>query len=214
VRVAKENAEAIRQRKAAQAAYEEDKRRKLDRTRHGGVGASVNMVNLFSLLGLADEYLKDKEAAIKILPSRVEGRLRKLIPDEAYAYLVSDFGATTIKVDGYEVIHLEEDKGLSLFTEVAELSGQKQQVCKEVYAAILRTVKRTLRRERKVRLPDWLIIKVDYRKAKKERKGKSPFDGKPMIFKAKPASNKLKFRAVKKFKVFVDEKIRVEAPKK
>lgn len=215
MRVATDSELNQKQRAESAEAYEEDRRKKLDRTRHKSVGASVDMVNLFTKLGLAAEYLKDSESAFQIVPSRLEGRLKKLVPEEAYTYLESDFGASTIKVDGYEYIHFEGGKVLSFYTEVAEFSGQKQSVVKEVWKAICKYTRRKIRKERKARLPDLAIVRVDYRPAKPKRKMKNPFKkGEWMLCKAKPASNKLRFRPVKKLKVFVDNKVPVEAPAK
>ena len=102
---------------------------------------------------------------------------------------------------------------MSIVRNIAERADQKRSVVKAVYAALIEEVTSTLKEERKVRLPDLGIIGIKFRPARPKRKGINPFTKKEQTFKAKPASNKLKFRFAKGLRKFA-EKLPVEAPKK
>lgn len=102
---------------------------------------------------------------------------------------------------------------MSIISDVAERCEQKRSVVKEVYGALVKEVTHALKENRKVRLPDLGVLAIRYRPARPKRKGINPFTKKEQTFKAKPASNKLKFRFAKSLRVF-SEKLPVVAPKK
>lgn len=102
---------------------------------------------------------------------------------------------------------------MSIVSNIAERSGQKRSVVKEVYAALIEEVTHGLKHERRVRLPGFGIIGLKFRPARKKGKGISPFTKKEITYKARPASNKLKFRFAKDMRVFA-EKLPAVPPKK
>lgn len=102
---------------------------------------------------------------------------------------------------------------MSIISSIAERSEQKRSVVKKVYAALIEVITHDLKKERRVRLPDLGIVGIKFRPARAKRKGINPFTKKETTFKARPASNKLKFRFAKGLRLFV-EKLEVVEPKK
>lgn len=102
---------------------------------------------------------------------------------------------------------------MSIISNVAERCGQKRSVVKEVYSALVEEVAHSLKEDRRVRLPDLGIIGLKFRPARKKSKGISPFTKKEVVFKARPASNKLKFRFATDLRKLAD-KLPAVAPKK
>ena len=89
-----------------------------------------------------------------------------------------------------------------LLTEIAENSGlskkEVQAVLDELAVAIERHVKK--RAVGEFTLPGLMKIVVQNKPAVKARKGRNPFTGEEMMFKAKPARNVIKVRPLKKLK--------------
>ncbi|HBF09127.1 MAG: HU family DNA-binding protein [Pseudomonadota bacterium] len=90
----------------------------------------------------------------------------------------------------------------ALLTEIAENSGlskkEVQAVLDELAVAIERHVKK--RAVGEFTLPGLMKIVVQNKPAVKARKGRNPFTGEEMMFKAKPARNVIKVRPLKKLK--------------
>lgn len=97
---------------------------------------------------------------------------------------------------------------------IAEASEQSPKIVRSVYDALVDVVQDSLKSDRKVRLPGLGIVSIKFKPARPKRKGKNPFTGEMTTFKAKPASNKLKFRPSKDLKEFVDKLPKVEPKKK
>lgn len=95
---------------------------------------------------------------------------------------------------------------MNIFKSVAEeLDGVTVKNVREIYETIVSQVNEGLKKDRRFRLPGLGILTIKYKPARKARKGKNPFTGEMTTFKAKPASNKLKFRPVKEMKAFVEK---------
>lgn len=90
----------------------------------------------------------------------------------------------------------------ALVTEIAENAGlskkEVQTVLDELAVAIERHVKKKAVGE--FTLPGLMKIVVQNKPAVKARKGRNPFTGEEMMFKAKPARNVIKVRPLKKLK--------------
>lgn len=90
----------------------------------------------------------------------------------------------------------------ALLTEIAENAGltkkEVQTVLDELAVAIERHVKK--RAVGEFTLPGLMKIVVQNKPAVKARKGRNPFTGEEMMFKAKPARNVIKVRPLKKLK--------------
>jgi nucleoid DNA-binding protein len=102
---------------------------------------------------------------------------------------------------------------MNIFKTVAEKTEQKSKLVRMIYEAVVAQVNQGLKKDRRFRLPGLGILAVKYKPARKARKGINPFTKQPTVFKAKPASNKLKFRPSKEMKEFVN-KLEKVAPKK
>ena len=90
----------------------------------------------------------------------------------------------------------------SLVAHVAEQAGVEPKAAKAVMAALEATVLASVSKKGlgEFTLPGLLKIVVQNVPAKKKRMGKDPFTGEERMFAAKPASVKIKTRALKKLK--------------
>lgn len=90
----------------------------------------------------------------------------------------------------------------ALAAHVAEQAGVEAKVVKAVLAALEATVLASVNKKGlgEFTLPGLLKISVQNVPAKKKRMGKDPFTGVERMFAAKPASVKIKTRALKKLK--------------
>ena len=90
--------------------------------------------------------------------------------------------------------------GLSAY--VAELAGVEPKAAKAVLAALEATMLASIHKKGlgEFTLPGLLKITAQNVPAKKKRLGKDPFTGVERMFAAKPASTKIKTRALKKLK--------------
>lgn len=90
----------------------------------------------------------------------------------------------------------------ALLNEIAENTGlakkEVQQVLDELAVAIERHVKK--KSVGQFTLPGLMKIVVQNKPAVKAKKGRNPFTGEEMMFKAKPARNVIKVRPLKKLK--------------
>jgi nucleoid DNA-binding protein len=89
-----------------------------------------------------------------------------------------------------------------LIAQVAELSGAEPKVAKSVLLALEATILASVHKKGlgAFTLPGLLKVTVQNVPAKKKRLGKDPFTGQERMFAAKPASVKIKTRALKKLK--------------
>ena len=79
----------------------------------------------------------------------------------------------------------------------------KKQVA-SVFDALSATIKKSLRSHSNFTMPGLLKMKVVKKPATKAREGVNPFTGEKMMFKAKPASKKVRIAALKNLKEFVN----------
>ena len=89
-----------------------------------------------------------------------------------------------------------------LTAHLAELAGVEPKVAKAVLAALEATILASIHKKGlgEFTLPGLLKISAQSVPAKKKRLGKDPFTGEERMFAAKPASTKIKARALKKLK--------------
>jgi DNA-binding protein HU-beta len=180
----------------------------------------VELVGIFQQFGLnLLEYKIPREEIFAMVPKVMQGRKPEIISQQALEFLVNEFDAEVVQdSNGRTVLNFPQEKPkgdeMNVLSEVAERSGQKRSLVKEVYEALLKTIRITLKNERRIRLPDFAVVKVQYRPAKEKRKGRNPWTGKPMTFKAKAASNKLRITPIKFMKDWCNEKLEVVAPVK
>lgn len=89
-----------------------------------------------------------------------------------------------------------------LFAHLAEQSGVEPKSVKAVFAALEATILGSLHKKgaREFTLPGLLKVGVQQIPAKKKRMGKDPFTGVEREFAAKPATVRIKVRALKKLK--------------
>ena len=103
---------------------------------------------------------------------------------------------------------------MNIFKTLAEETEQPTKLVRSIYDALTDKINSGLKSERRFRLPGVGILSVRYRPPRKARKGINPFTKKMTTFKAKPASNKLKFRPAKEMKEFVNKLPKVAPTKK
>jgi len=185
--------------------------------RHGrGARQDVQVANIFLALGL--NYLElNREEAFQKVPEVVEGKRVDEFSKKALRFLRDNFDAEQVEdSEGRLLLHIpapKQGEQMNIYRELADRSGLTRKVCKALYESLVKLVRRSLKEERRIRLPEFGIVAVRYRKARPKRKGINPFTRKKTTFKAKPASNKLKFRPSKELKEFVG-KLAVIPPKK
>lgn len=189
---------------------------KLERTKRGGASDDVELVNTFRLLGL--DFLKfPRDQAFKQLPEILEGRQVSRYPQKAVDFLHENFEVVTLTDSGGQKrFHFVKPKGeeMNLYSVVAEKAGQKRKVVKEIYEALVSVAHHELREEGRMRLPELGIIRIKYSPAREKRRGVNPFTKeKNFLFKAKPASNKVKFSVAKALKDYANKKIAVKKRK-
>lgn len=73
-----------------------------------------------------------------------------------------------------------------------------------VFDSLSTTIKKSLRGHGIFTMPGLLKMKVVKKPATKAREGINPFNGQKMMFKAKPASKKVRIAALKHLKEFVN----------
>jgi nucleoid DNA-binding protein len=218
LRLAYETKEDRQNRLQRNRQHKELRHEKLERTRHGGAHDDVEQANIFFHLGM-DVFKIPAHERTTAMKKTLEGIRVDKLPKASMKWLRENYDAIEVgDPEGRLVIHFSEPKSqgddMNLYTQLAETSGQSRKEVKAIYEALITKVKHELKHERRMRLPELGILRIRYRPAKEKRKGRNPFSGKEMWFKAKPASNKLAFRPSKDFKEYVNDKIPVEAPKK
>lgn len=92
-----------------------------------------------------------------------------------------------------------------IFAGIAEETGLTKKQVSEVFDSLSNQIEKALgkRGPQTFTIPGLCKIVVQHKPAQKEREGINPFTGEPTIFKAKPASNVVKIRALKKLKDMV-----------
>lgn len=217
LRIARSETKAQRRRRLeAQRTSNEMRTAKLERTRHGGAHDDVALANIFYDLGLLTEFQRDRKQAFRLIPIRFQSRKVENLTIRSREFLLENFDLEL--VDDPESFHklLHFNKGeiedMNLQAEIAESSGQPRKVCKEVFEGLVHVVRSALKSDRRVRLPGLGIIRVKFSPAKPKRKGRNPSNGERMWFKAKPATNKVRFSVAKDLRVYADKKIPVVAP--
>ncbi|MEM9185507.1 MAG: HU family DNA-binding protein [Planctomycetota bacterium] len=92
-----------------------------------------------------------------------------------------------------------------IFANIAETTGLSKKQVSEVFDALSDEIEKSLgkRGPKMFTIPGLCKIVVQQKPAVPEREGINPFTKEPTIFKAKPASNVVKVRALKKLKDMV-----------
>ena len=182
--------------------------------RRGGASEDVELANIFRELGIANFMSLPRSDAFKLVPSRLEGRKALSLTKRALEFLEENFDMKLVRdKDMRQLVHFSKGgKTMNLTKQLVEESGQPRKIVKKVYDALLGQIQKGLKEDRSVRLPGIGKLRIRFKPARAKKKGRNPFTGKDMIFKAKPASNKLRFRPAKELKEFVG-KLKVVAPK-
>lgn len=183
------------------------------------LGDDVKLENVLREFGLTLFAGIPREEVFAQVPIAMRSRKPEYLTKAALEFLVDEFDAKVVTDQhGRNALSFPEEKPkgdeMNLISEVAERAGQKRSVVKDVYEALLKTVRITLRNERRIRLPDFAVVKVSYRKPRERQKKWNPFKKKKTWVEARPASNKIRISAIKKFKTWAAEKIEVVEPKK
>jgi DNA-binding protein HU-beta len=218
--IANETPEQKQKRLADNRKFREEKTDKLDRLRHGGAHADVEMANLYRQLGI-DYFSTPKENLHQAVVEKFRGTFTTHMPEETVALLQQHFGAVAVTGprtrEKYILMFPDGDIGgyrMKLFTTIAKETGQTSKTVRAFYEALTREVRHGLRDNRAFKLPDVGRIRIAYKKALPKRKGVVPFTGEKKTFPAKPASNKIRFTPAKQLKEYVIKKVKVEEPKK
>lgn len=211
------------QRLAAQKANKEYRQERAYRTRYKGAKDDIELANIFAQFGI-DFFRTPHETIWQRIRENVEGRRPEGLSKEAIDFLSDNFDATVERdSDLRPYIHFpkqsnqteeEEVRPMQLYSQIAERCGQTRKTVRIVYEAIVSEARSSLRHNRLFKLPELGRLKVNYRPPREKRRGRSPFTGEKMWFKAKPAMNKLRFSPAKALKDFVQNKVEVVAPKK
>lgn len=217
-----ETKEQKRKRLSDNRKFREEKSDKLERLRHGGASADVEMANLYNRLGI-DYFKTPKEQLHRIVAEKFHGLYVSAIPGELLAILQETFGAQLYegpKTNGKYILVFPKDgdKGesrrMKLYSAIAKETGQSSKIIRAVYESLVTEVKHGLKHDRFFRLPDIGRIRIAYRKPLPKRKGVVPFTGEKKTFPARPASNKIRFTPAKFLKEYVAAKVKVVEPKK
>lgn len=212
------------QRLAANRANKEYRQGRAYRMRYKGAKNDVELANIFMQFGI--DYLSTpKDQLYTLVRDKIEGINPHSVSVDAIDFLVENFDAE-IKYDPdmRKYIHFseqlilteEEETGpMRLYTQIAERCGETRKVVRIVYEALVKQARSSLRHERYFRLPELGRLRIKYSPPREKRWGKNPFNPKKkMLFKAKDASNKVRFSVAKQLKVFVANKVEVVPPPK
>ena len=91
-----------------------------------------------------------------------------------------------------------------VLTQIAKDTGLSRKQVGEVFESLNGVVKKSLKGAGLFTLPGLLKMKVVKKPATKAREGVNPFTGEKMMFKAKPASKKVKVLPLKSLKAMVN----------
>jgi nucleoid DNA-binding protein len=90
-----------------------------------------------------------------------------------------------------------------VMTALAERSDLTKKQVTDVFEHLGELISENLRKHKQFTLPGLLKITVVHKKAKPARPGRNPFTGEKMMFKAKPAHDQVRLRALKRLKDMV-----------
>lgn len=182
--------------------------------RRGGDKMDIESANSLADLGI-DFFTTSRAEVFKLVPQVCEGRKWANLSERALTFLQENYDVEqVVDSEGRKLLHFKSGGKMNLFTQVSEATeGIPRKKVKRVYEALISVIQDALKEDRRIRLPQLGILKVSYRKARPKRRGRNPATGEKMWFKAKEASNKLKFRPAKELKDFSDE-LEVVDPKK
>ena len=91
-----------------------------------------------------------------------------------------------------------------ILAQIAKETDLSKKQVGAVFDSLAGAVKKSLRSHSLFTLPGLLKMKVVKKPATKAREGVNPFTGEKMMFKAKPASKKVRIMALKNLKGFVN----------
>ena len=91
-----------------------------------------------------------------------------------------------------------------VLTQISKDTGLSRKQVGEVFESLGGVVKKSLKGNGLFTLPGLLKMKVVKKPATKAREGINPFNGQKMMFKAKPASKKVRIAALKSLKAMVN----------
>lgn len=91
-----------------------------------------------------------------------------------------------------------------IMAQISKDTGLSKKQVGEVFSALNGVIKKSLRGAGLFTLPGLLKLKVVKKPATKAREGINPFTGEKTMFKAKPASKKVRAAALKGLKEFVN----------
>jgi nucleoid DNA-binding protein len=91
-----------------------------------------------------------------------------------------------------------------VFSQISEDTGLSRQQVNAVFDSLHGVMKKSLRGRGLFNLAGLMKLKVVAKKATKARMGVNPFTGEKMMFKAKPASKKVRVLALKNLKAMVN----------
>lgn len=91
-----------------------------------------------------------------------------------------------------------------VLTQISKDTGLSRKQVGEVFESMNGVVKKSLKGNGLFTLPGLLKMKVVKKPATKAREGINPFTGEKMMFKAKPASKKVRIAALKSLKAMVN----------
>jgi len=91
-----------------------------------------------------------------------------------------------------------------VLTQISKDTGLSRKQVGEVFESLTGVVKKSLKGNGLFTLPGMLKMKVVKKPATKAREGINPFNGQKMMFKAKPASKKVRIAALKSLKAMVN----------
>ena len=91
-----------------------------------------------------------------------------------------------------------------VLTQISKDTGLSRKQVGEVFESLNGVVKKSLKGNGLFTLPGMLKMKVVKKPATKAREGVNPFTGEKMMFKAKPASKKVRIAALKSLKSMVN----------
>jgi nucleoid DNA-binding protein len=91
-----------------------------------------------------------------------------------------------------------------VLTQISKDTGLSRKQVGSVFDSLGGVIKKSLKSNELFTMPGLLKMKVVKKKATKAREGINPFTGEKQMFKAKPASKKVKLMALKSLKMMVN----------
>ena len=91
-----------------------------------------------------------------------------------------------------------------VLTQISKDTALSRKQVSSVFDSLSGVIKKSLRGNGLFTMPGLMKLKVVKKPATKAREGVNPFNGEKMMFKAKPASKKVRIAALKTLKEFVN----------